>query len=141
MPKHLSGIALGVLVIAGSLAPAPALAADASGDWVRPSGSSKIRISKCGDALCGKLIWLKTPRKDTQNPDASKRNRPLVGTRIVLGMKPTGKTAQWKGKLYNAEDGKTYTGFIELTSGNKMKLEGCVMGGLICKGETWTRIR
>ena len=54
-------------------------------------------------------------------------------------MKPTSKTNQWKGKVYNAEDGKTYTGFIQLTSANKLKLEGCVMGGLICKGETWTR--
>ncbi|WP_417671364.1 DUF2147 domain-containing protein [Roseibium sp.] len=118
-----------------------ALANDATGEWSRPSGSSKIRISKCGGALCGKLIWLKTPRKDTANPDPGKRERPLLGVQIVRAMKPTGKKNQWKGKVYNAEDGKTYTGFIELPSANKMTLEGCVMGGLICKGETWTRIK
>lgn len=116
-----------------------ALAADAKGDWIRPNGASQIRISSCGSALCGKLIWLKTPRNDTANPDASKRGRPLIGVQIVQSMKPTKKANQWKGKVYNAEDGKTYTGFIELTSDNKLKLEGCVMGGLICKGETWTR--
>lgn len=114
-------------------------AADAKGDWVRPNGASKIRISSCGNALCGNLIWLREPRNDTQNPDASKRDRPLLGVRIVQSMKPTSKDNQWKGKVYNAEDGKTYTGFIELTSANKLKLEGCVMGGLICKGETWNR--
>ncbi|WP_421982305.1 DUF2147 domain-containing protein [Roseibium sp.] len=116
-----------------------ALAADAKGDWVRPNGASKIRITSCGNALCGNLIWLKSPRNDTANPDASKRGRPLVGVQIVQSMKPTKQANQWKGKVYNAEDGKTYTGFIELTSANKLKLEGCVMGGLICKGETWTR--
>ncbi|MHA7773590.1 DUF2147 domain-containing protein [Roseibium sp. M-1] len=115
------------------------LAGDAKGDWVRPNGASKIRISNCGSALCGKLIWLREPRNDTKNPDASKRDRPLLGVQIVQAMKPTGKEDQWKGSVYNAEDGKTYTGFIELTSGNKLKLEGCVLGGLICKGETWSR--
>ncbi|MEP0234412.1 DUF2147 domain-containing protein [Roseibium sp.] len=132
------------LVIAATLVmggATSALAADATGEWARPSGTSKIRISACGNALCGKLIWLKSPRNDTANPDPAKRTRPLLGVQIVRSMKPTGKTNQWKGKVYNAEDGKTYTGFIEMPSANKMKLEGCVMGGLICKGETWTRIR
>ncbi|MTI44253.1 uncharacterized protein (DUF2147 family) [Roseibium hamelinense] len=119
----------------------PSYAADAKGEWVRPNGASKIRISSCGASLCGKLVWLKQPRNDTQNPDASKRSRPLVGVQIVQSMKPTGKDGQWKGKVYNAEDGKTYTGFIQLTSANKLKLEGCVMGGLICKGETWSRVK
>ncbi|MBS8259885.1 DUF2147 domain-containing protein [Roseibium polysiphoniae] len=119
----------------------PTLAADATGEWARPGGSSKIRISACGSALCGKLIWLKSPRNDTANPDPAKRTRPLLGVQIVRSMKPTGKTNQWKGKVYNAEDGKTYTGFIQMPSANRMKLEGCVMGGLICKGETWTRIK
>ncbi|MEM9631834.1 MAG: DUF2147 domain-containing protein [Pseudomonadota bacterium] len=139
----LKPIAAPALVAAGLLASslAPTFAADATGDWARPNGASKIRISSCGSALCGKLIWLKTPRNDTQNPDTAKRSRPLVGVQIVQSMKPTGKTGQWKGKVYNAEDGKTYTGYIELTSANKLKLEGCVMGGLICKGETWSRVK
>ena len=100
------------------------VAADAKGDWVRPNGVSKIRISACGKALCGKLIWLKSPRNDTQNPDVSKRTRPLVGVQIVQSMKPTGQDNQWKGKVYNAEDGKTYTGFIELTSSNRLTIRG-----------------
>lgn len=133
----LSAAMCAVLMIPASAT--ASLAADAKGDWVRPNGASKIRISSCGNALCGKLIWLKTPRNDTANPDASKRDRPLVGVQIVQSMKPTKQANQWKGKVYNAEDGKTYTGFIELTAANKLKLEGCVMGGLICKGETWSR--
>lgn len=118
-----------------------ALSAGLEGNWARPTGSSKIRIAPCGSSLCGNLIWLRDPRKDTKNPDPAKRARPLLGVRIVLGMKPTGKANQWKGKVYNAEDGKTYTGFIKLTASNKMHLEGCVMGGLLCKGETWTRVK
>lgn len=117
-----------------------AWAADATGTWARPSGSSQIRISSCGKALCGKLVWLKEPRKDTENPDPKLRARPLLGVRTVYDMTPDGDNA-WKGKVYNAEDGKTYTGKMVLNGGNKLKLSGCVLGGLICKGETWTRVK
>ncbi len=118
----------------------PAAAADATGVWARPSGSSRIQIAPCGKALCGKLVWLKTPRKDDKNPDASKRNRPLLDVRTVINMVPDGNDS-WKGQVYNAEDGKTYKGVMKLTAPNKLKLEGCVLGGLICKGETWNRYR
>lgn len=133
----LAAAALATAIIAGP----EAYAADATGIWARPSGSSQIQISSCGNALCGKLVWLKEPRNDVNNPDASKRGNPLLGTEIVLGMKPTGKTDTWKGKVYNAEDGKTYTGYITLHGNSKMELEGCVLGGLICKGETWSRVK
>ncbi|AXS40296.1 DUF2147 domain-containing protein [Breoghania sp. L-A4] len=118
----------------------PAAAADAKGVWARPSGTSRIQISSCGKALCGKLVWLKNPRKDDKNPDKSKRDRPLLGVQTVINMVPSGDDS-WKGKVYNAEDGKTYKGVMELTAPNKLKLEGCVLGGLICKGETWNRYR
>lgn len=41
-----------------SLAPLPALAADATGVWQRPSGTSRIEIAPCSSALCGTLVWL-----------------------------------------------------------------------------------
>jgi uncharacterized protein (DUF2147 family) len=41
--------------------------------------------------------------------------------------------------VYNAEDGKTYSGSLTLQDGNTIKLEGCVLGGLICKAQTWKR--
>lgn len=135
---HLAALAgAGFLALTGTAV----LAQDAKGEWVRPNGASKIQITSCGNALCGKLVWLKDPRNDTKNPDSSKRGQPLLGTQIVQSMNPTGKAGQWKGKVYNAEDGKTYTGLMQMISANELKLEGCVMGGLICKGETWTRTR
>ena len=118
-----------------------ASAGDATGVWMRSSGSSKIRIEDCGGALCGTIVWEKAPRKDIQNPDPAKREEPLTGRRVLLGLKPTGKADQWKGQVYNAEDGKTYTGFITLEADGALKLEGCVLGGLICKSDRWTRSR
>lgn len=139
-----SGLAFAFMLAAGlalMLPSGPAAAADAKGEWARPTGTSRIKIAACGDALCGTLVWLKDPRNDDKNPDAAKRSQPLLGSQTVLGMKPTGKDGQWKGKVYNAEDGETYTGFIQMDGNDKLKLEGCVMGGLLCKGETWTRVK
>jgi len=57
---------------------------------------------------------------------------------IVLGMKPSGD-GKWAGQVYNAEDGKTYSGNLTFTGGTSLKLEGCALGGLVCKGQTWTK--
>jgi uncharacterized protein (DUF2147 family) len=46
---------------------------------------------------------------------------------------------QGSGEVYNAEDGKTYGGNITLMGANALRLEGCVMDGIMCKGQTWTR--
>jgi len=119
----------------------PAFAGDPTGVWLRANGNSKIRIDNCGSAVCGTVIWEKNPRKDIYNPDASKRDRPVTGVRVLLGMKPSGTPDQWKGEVYNAEDGKTYTGYITLQGADSMKLQGCVLGGLICKSDTWSRSR
>lgn len=123
-----------------------ALAADPVGNWLTQAGSSRIRIADCGGALCGTIVWLKEPndpdtgkpKTDKNNSDASKRNRPLLGVQIVLGMKPAGAD-KWTGQVYNAEDGKTYSGNLTFTGGNSLQLQGCALGGLICKGQTWTK--
>jgi uncharacterized protein (DUF2147 family) len=75
---------------------------------------------------------------DKNNTEAGKRSRPLIGVPIVLSMKPNGDK-KWSGQVYNAEDGKTYSGNIIEQGPNALKLEGCALGGLICKAQTWTR--
>ena len=142
MRRHfLAAVALTGLAGAG-----PALAADPAGVWLTQAGNSRIRVADCGGALCGTIVWLKEPndaetgkpKTDKNNSDASKRSRPLIGVQIVLGMKPAGE-GKWTGQVYNAEDGKTYTGSITMQGPRTLKLEGCVLGGLFCKGQTWTR--
>jgi uncharacterized protein (DUF2147 family) len=122
-----------------------ALAADATGNWLTEGGKSRIKIADCGGALCGSIVWLKEPndeggkpKTDKNNPDAGMKTKPLIGVQIVRGMKPNGAN-KWAGQVYNAEDGKTYSGNITLTSDNALQLQGCALGGLLCKSQTWTR--
>jgi uncharacterized protein (DUF2147 family) len=44
------------------------------------------------------------------------------------------------GQVYNAEDGKTYSGKITPVGTDQLKLRGCVFFPL-CKTQTWTRVR
>ena len=122
-----------------------ASAADAIGTWYTGDKEGQVRIVNCGGALCGTLIWLKEPndpatgrpKTDKNNADASKQSRPLLGVPIVLGMKPSGP-GQWTGDVYNASDGKTYSGSFTLTGPNSADLKGCVLS-VFCKSQTWTR--
>jgi len=125
----------------------PAAAADPNGTWLTEGGKSHVRIAGCGGAICGRIVWLKEPndpetgkpKTDKRNADAGKQSRPMIGVEIVLSMKPSGGD-KWTGQVYNAEDGKTYSGSITMDGPGSLKLEGCAMGGLICKTQAWTRV-
>jgi uncharacterized protein (DUF2147 family) len=127
---------------------APAYAADPMGTWFTADKDSQVRITNCGGALCGNLVWLKEPndpatgqpKKDKNNADASKQGRPLIGVPIVLTMKPSGTANQWAGNVYNASDGKTYTGSFTLTGADTAELKGCV-ASIFCKTQTWVRVK
>lgn len=121
------------------LAATPALAQDVKGTWLSESGETRVKIAECGASLCGTITWLKDPRKDVQNEKESLRSRDLVGVRMMYDIKPNGTNA-WAGKLYNITDGKTYTGKMETSGASALKLSGCVLGGLICKSQTWSRV-
>jgi uncharacterized protein (DUF2147 family) len=139
--------ASGTFAILSLAAVTPASAGDARGNWLTENGRAKVAIVNCGGALCGNIVGLKEPndpatgkpKTDANNADAAKRARPMIGVPIVIDMKPDTTADKWKGQVYNAEDGKTYSGSITLQNATTLNLQGCALGGLICKTQTWTR--
>ncbi len=131
------------LILCLALGSSRAVAADPSGDWLIEAGDTKIRVSLCGAALCGEIVWLKDPldkatgkpQTDDKNPDPSKQQRPLIGLRI-FEMQPKGADA-WSGPLYNSDDGNTYEGTIALQATGKLEVKACA--GDNCGAELWTR--
>jgi uncharacterized protein (DUF2147 family) len=115
-----------------------------SGVWLTQNGDAQVRIADCGGALCGTIVWVKDavdpqtgrPLTDKHNPDPSKRDRAIVGTTIMFGMRPSG-AGRWSGRFYNTRDGGTYDGNLIITGDATVKAEGCM---LICMGETWQKI-
>ena len=132
-----------VLATYAGLASGPASAQsadDAFGTWRHPDNGSHISVYQCGGGLCAKVVKVADPgRKDEKNPDPKLRTRSVVGVVIMSGAKKSGDKG-WSGKLYNTQDGQTYNGTVTVVSKNTLKLEGCVLGGLVCQGPTWSRV-
>ena len=124
-----------------ALSAASAMAAEPSplGDWLVKEGYAHIRIDNCAGKLWGIVAWEKEPGFDRDNPDPTKKGRPILGMPILLGMKPT-KPNLWEGEIYNSQNGKTYDAKISMVNDGTLKLEGCVLGGWFCGGENWTRV-
>lgn len=104
-------------------------------------GVARIRIVDCNSHLWGVVSWEKNPGGvDAQNPDKTKRTRPTLGIPILLDMtkSPSGNADQWTGKIYNAENGKTYDAKIKPIGPDKLELKGCLLG-FLCGGQTWSR--
>lgn len=114
MLGKLSLFAAATLLMAGVAAADPI-----EGAWRTQSGATAA-ISNCGGGFC---ITLKS----------SKHKGKQIGR-----MAPQGEN-EYAGEITDPETDKTYTGKGSL-SGTTLKMKGCVLGGLICKSQTWTRL-
>jgi uncharacterized protein (DUF2147 family) len=130
---------LALFVLALSAGAAQAQSSDPSGTYLSESGETRVRIAKCGSAYCGTIIAVQGETRDLNNPDAGKRDRSLVGVQMISNIQPAGQG--FAGQLYNYKDGKTYNGKMTFSGGNAMQLSGCVLGGLICRSQTWTKLK
>ncbi len=123
---------------------APALAANPEGLWRTGDGKATVRISPCGNAICGHVVALRQPngpdgkpKLDVHNVNAALRKRRILGSAVLLGLKPNGHDS-WHGAIYNAEDGKTYSAYFTMLSATRAKVQGCV-AAIFCKSQVWSR--
>ena len=120
-------------------APAAAEPASIAGNWKTSDGKSVIQFTRCGDSMCGRIARFLVPEpaggaRDTEHPDAAKRDRKLLGLRIFWALEPDG--SRFKGKGYSPEDGRYYNAQV-WREGNRLKVKGCVL--LFCRTATFTR--
>jgi uncharacterized protein (DUF2147 family) len=101
------------------LSAGPSLAGGLDGTWLRPKTGKLVKSFSCGGGLGLRVIH--------------------SGKVIMCGAKSQGD-GSYKGSLTSTEDGQTYTGIVTM-SGSSLQLSGCVLGGLICKDETWSRVK
>jgi uncharacterized protein (DUF2147 family) len=88
------------------------------GTWKRNNGTL-IKFANCGgNNFCGTVMTGKYKGKS-------------IGSMAGSGN-------SYRGKIHVLDEGKTYTGKASV-NGNTMKMSGCVLGGLICKGENLAR--
>lgn len=96
------------------------------GEWRIADGSANVSIRQCGGNLCGFVSWAQ------DGPS-------MVGKQVLISMRPNG--TMWSGTIVNVRDGQKYTAHMTMQGEETLKVEGCVMGGMICGGQQWARVR
>lgn len=97
----------------------PVLADPIEGTWKRPNGHI-VQFASCG----------------AQKFCATAKTGPNAGKSVGV-LSATGD-GNYKGSLSDPAKGKTYTGKGSINGGT-LRVSGCVLGGLICQGENWSR--
>jgi len=115
-----------------------AIAAGPKGEWLVAKRTAQIKIADCGGMLWGIVSWEADPGIDEKNPDPAERGRPTLRMPVLLGMTASGPN-QWVGRIYNSDNGKTYSGGLTLVDADVLRVRGCILG-FLCGGENWTRV-
>jgi uncharacterized protein (DUF2147 family) len=89
------------------------------GKWKTEAGST-AQISACGGAFCIKLV---------SGSHSGKQ----------IGKMTAGGANSYSGTITDPANDKTYKGKASL-SGGSLSLSGCVLGGLICRSQTWNKL-
>lgn len=122
------------------------------GIWQTEMNESKVEIHRCGEKICGTIIWLKnpnytdsregavnTPIIDRKNPDPALKSRPVLGLRVLEGFTAVSDNTWGNGTCYDPKSGNTYRGKIHLSAPNRLELRGYVGIPLFGRSSVWIR--
>ena len=79
------------------------------------------------------MAWEKDPGRDERS------GRPTLGSPVLINMRASSQ-ARWDGQIYNATNGQTYKANVRMVGENTLRVQGCVLGGVFCGGQRWTRV-
>ena len=125
------------LAAALSLIAGMAFADPAEGLWQTQRNDdgnlAHVQIAPCGAKLCGTMVR-------SFGSDNKPIESPNTGKNLVWDMEAAGNGDYRNGQIWDPGSNKTYRSKMEL-SGDQLKVSGCVAGGLICRGQTWVRVK
>jgi uncharacterized protein (DUF2147 family) len=115
------------------------------GKWKSEDQKTIVEIYKTGSTFSGKIVWQQNPndangnpRKDTENPDAAKRSRLLMGLLVLYHLKF--EEGYWQdGEIYNSQNGETYDVDVWLEGNDILKLK--IYFYFIHETQSWTRVK
>ena len=142
-----------LLLLVVAVLPCLGTADDIVGVWYNQEKDAKIRIERCGDKYCGKIVWLRepnyppgskegtpgTPKLDNNNPDSALRKMPRLGLEIMRGFQFAGDNVWKDGQVYDPKNGKTYSGKITKVSPAELDLRGFVGVSILGRTARWTK--
>lgn len=119
------------------------------GIWA--TSGTMIEVQPAGDSLSARIIALKNPnwrekdgagvvgepKTDIHNPDASLRDRPLIGIEMLQDY--TFRDGKWHGRLYLPSNGTTWTSTARVKNG-KLHIRGYIGLSLLGKTQSFAPI-
>ncbi|MBW2240548.1 MAG: DUF2147 domain-containing protein [Deltaproteobacteria bacterium] len=128
----------------------PGFAANPEGLWWAEGGSARVEIGRCGEGLCGQVVWLRSPMdefgcavRDDQNPDPGLRTRGMVGIQLLRGLHPSPTDPdEWAGgSIYDPTSGRTYSAVIRLDGQDRLHVRGFLGFRLLGRSTIWNRVQ
>jgi uncharacterized protein (DUF2147 family) len=131
-----ASIAVAVALLVGT-APALSRAPGQANVFRNPQNSVHVRIHPCGKGRCGTVVWA----NDKAKADSARGGtRNLVGTELFREFREVSPKV-WKGKVFVPDVNKVFTGTGTIKDPNTIIARGCLIAGIGCKAQTWTRVR
>ena len=127
------------IILAASLllaAPATASAQALEGQWTNYKKNVVVQVERCGAAYCGRVVQASAKAQEKARKGGTPR---LIGTQILTGLKPVGD-GRFRGRAFVPKRNIHATATVRQLNDNVMQVQGCVLGGLLCDNEKWTRV-
>lgn len=106
------------------------------GTWTNPRRTIVVKTSLCGSELCGEIVAAGT---EAQNDAREAGVEHLIGTELLQNYRKTG-SGRWTGTVFVPDMARSFSSHIVQRSPDVLRISGCILGGLICKSQDWTRI-
>lgn len=122
---------------------APALAQDATlsertyGTWKNPKNSVHVEAQECDGKMCGVVVWA----NDKAKADARRGGTDqLIGRQLFQDFEEQ-QEGRWKGKVFVPDINRTFHGTVTIIDADTLEGKGCLIGGIGCKSQVWTRVK
>jgi uncharacterized protein (DUF2147 family) len=122
-------------LLAGWSCRSPAATTSIEGIWINPRGTVAVRTAQCGARLCGHIVWA-SPEAAADARDGGVQR--LVGTELLQDYRAIGP-GRWSGRVFVPDMGRSFSSTLQQLGPDSLKIQGCVIGGLLCKSQTWHR--
>lgn len=120
-----------------STSPAPAQEAQQDSVWRNPQNSVHVRLQPCGSGRCGVVVWANEKAKEASARGGTPN---LVGMTLFRDFQRV-RPNVWKGKAFVPDLNRTFTSTLTIESESTAIARGCLLGSIICKSQTWTRVQ
>jgi len=112
-----------------------------NGRWLTESGNLEIDLAPTPEGLCGTVARVISSRSmsESKSQGAAADPNSLMGMKILQNLTPSGKN-EWKGHIYNRDNGKTYDCVVTFVPPDQLNVRGYSFLPLFGKTQVWHRV-